>query len=227
MTRTRWITAGTAALVLAGGAITACTVTQAGAGAEVPRAVRATAAEKACEGGMYAWFNVRRDWVLTGVGDVEKAGRGSSDLKDGIHRLYTPRTAVRSEGPALKGKDVLWSLAVHIGEVDADDAGSVDSYFTHVGRKAPAMDAGGRVTFEHSARVVRYALVKQVDADFRYSCSGGGKATTGHAVSWLVDGQGVLECSTPVGEKAHSPARDAARLACGAGSVAAKGSGKA
>lgn len=215
----RWIVAGTAALVLAAGA-TACT-------ADAAEAVKPAVADKACGNGTYDWFNIRQDWVLTGVGDVEKLGKGGGTLKGSMHRLYTPETAVHTEGPTVKGKAALWSLAVRIGEVEADDAGSVDSYFTHAGRKAPALEAGGRITFpkgKRAVQVVQYAMVKQVEADFRYSCSGSGngKTTTGHAISWLVDGRGTLECSYSTGKKAGTPATDAARLACGKDSVAAK-----
>ena len=221
----RWIVAGTAALVLAAGA-TACT-----ADADVAKAVKPAVADKACGNGTYDWFNIRQDWVLTGVGDVEKLGKGGGALKGSMHRLYTPETAVHTEGPTVKAKAALWSLAVRIGEVEADDAGSVDSYFTHAGRKAPALDAGGTITFpkgKRAVQIVQYAMVKQVEADFRYSCSGSGngsangKTTTGHAISWLGDGSGDLECSHPTGKKAGTPATDAARLACGKDSVAAK-----
>lgn len=81
--------------------------------------------------------------------------------------------------------------------------------------------ASNTTTVTNAGTFVDYAWVRQVTADFRYTC--GGKRAVGRATGWDLDGGGVLECSTPIDNaKAGDPASAAARLACGRNSPAAR-----
>jgi hypothetical protein len=217
----RRITAATAtALLLA--ATAACSETNVTAKAVKP----ATVAKKACANGTYTWFNVEQPTRLTGLSAAEKLGKGGGTLKHKLVRLYTPRIEVTADGPVLASKSVLTSLGRYIGYLDAgDEADGVTSVFVKAGTAAPELD-DGKTSFKDAGTFVQYDAVRVVEADFRYSCSGG-RQTTGHAVSWTAPILGLLECGTAVTGKDrkhndHAVARVAARIACGADSVAAK-----
>ncbi|MFJ3537187.1 hypothetical protein ACIPQA_17150 [Streptomyces sp. NPDC090109] len=204
------VLAGTAACTSSGGGATA--------GAE-PKA--APTADAVCEGGVYSWFNVDKRDVLTGVAEKEKVERKGAALTHALTRLHTPRVAVTFEkgSRAIEAKAVLQALAVRIGVAEADDDG-VSTAFADVHRPAQNL-GGGTTTIDGVGTVVRYAWVEQVTADFRYAC-GAGKPVTGRATSWVVDGSGLLECSTPIeGAKEGEPALTAARLSCDPGAPAA------
>ncbi|WP_432122719.1 hypothetical protein [Streptomyces sp. S1] len=205
------VLAGTAACTSGGGGATA--------GAK-PKA--APTADAVCEGGVYSWFNVDKRDVLTGIAEKEKVDRKGAALTHALTRLHTPRIAVTFEkgSRAVDAKGVLQALAVHTGVAEAGDDG-VSTVFADVHRPAQNLDDRGTI-IDGVGTVVRYAWVEQVTADFRYAC-GGGKPVTGRATSWVVDGSGLLECSTPIeGAKEGEPALAAARLSCDPGAPAAK-----
>lgn len=175
-----------------------------------------------CEDGAYSWFNVDKRDVLTGVAEKEKIDRKGARLTHKLTPLHTPRTAVTFEkGPrAGNAKAALRSLAVFIGETNADDDGE-STAFTDVHRSAPDLNDGS-TTIDGLGTIVQYAWVKQVTADFRYTC-GDGKPVTGRATGWVIDGSGLLECSTPIKNvKEGAPALAAARLSCDPDAPAAK-----
>ncbi|MFE5943981.1 hypothetical protein [Streptomyces sp. NPDC056480] len=174
-----------------------------------------------CRNGDYTWFNVDERDVLTGVAEKEKVTRKGATLTHKLMPLHTPRTAVTFEkGARGDAKAALRSLAVLIGEASADDhGGSLE--FSDVRRPAPDLDSGS-TSIDGVGTVVQYAWVEQVTADFRYTC-GSGEPVTGRATSWVIDGSGILKCSTPMKEaKEGEPALTAARLSCGPDSPAAK-----
>ncbi|KOX26927.1 MULTISPECIES: hypothetical protein [unclassified Streptomyces] len=208
------LAAGVVAALLAGAG--ACTSD----GGE-PVARTAPTAGPACGNGTCVWFDVDRRDVLTGVAEKQTLGKGGGSLTHELTPLHTPRVAVAFEkGPRIDAKAVLHSPGVRAGDAgDAGDTAGADA-FTDVRRTAPdprrddtAVDGAG--TF------VNCSWVKQVVADFRYTC-GNGERTTGRATSWVVDGSGILECSEPVERaKEGDPVVAAARLARGPDAPAA------
>ncbi|MER5840085.1 hypothetical protein ABT099_07155 [Streptomyces prasinus] len=218
-TKETFLSACVLAVVLAGTA--ACTSDGDGPTAKAKATAKATA-DTTCEDGAYAWFNVDERDVLTGVAEKEEIGGKGARLTHKLTPLHTPRTAVAFEKGSRAGdaKAALRSLAVLIGEANADDDG-VSSEFTNVHRSAPDLD-NGSTTIDGAGTIVQYAWVKQVTADFRYTC-GDGEPVTGRATGWVIDGSGLLECSTPIENvKEGAPALAAARLSCGPDAPAAK-----
>ncbi|WP_411070076.1 hypothetical protein [Streptomyces sp. cmx-4-25] len=184
-----------------------------------PVAEAAPTTEHTCENGTYAWFNVDRRDVLTGVAEKQKLGKGGGALTHEVTPLHTPRVAVAfQEGPAIDAEAVLRSLGTRTGDVDgADD----DAGFTDVRRPAPDPRTVG-TEMDGAGTFVNYSWVKQVVADFTYTCGTAGR-TTGRATSWVVDGSGVLECSLPVeGTREGDLALAAARFSCGPHAPATK-----
>ncbi|WP_338896273.1 hypothetical protein WBG99_11710 [Streptomyces sp. TG1A-60] len=178
---------------------------------------------KACEGGTFTWSNVEQPTRLTGVSRAERQGDGGGKLTSKLRRLYTPEVSVQAEGPSLDSADVLFSLGKEIGYIDPGarslDEDSVESAFVTVGLKAPVLNDGSlSLSADSAGEYVGYAYVKEAAGDFRYSCPGG-EATTGHAKSWKVDGEGGLKCDEAAGSDA---ARQAALLSCAKDSAAAK-----
>lgn len=210
-----FLSACAVAAILAGTA--ACT-----SDGDRPTAKATATAETLCEGGAYSWFNVDRRDVLTGVADKETIGKKDARLTLKLAPLHTARTAVTFEKGSRAGdaKAALRSLAVLIGEANADDD-AVSTEFTNVHRSVPDLNSGS-ITIDDVGTVVQYAWVKQVTADFRYTC-GDGKPVTGRATGWVIDGSGLLECSTPIKNvKEGHPALAAARLSCDPDAPAAK-----
>ncbi|MFF1510395.1 hypothetical protein [Streptomyces sp. NPDC058326] len=207
--------AACAVAALAVGAV-ACT-----ADGELPadRAKNAAVAE-ACENGTYTWFNVDERDVLTAVAPKQTLGEGGGTLTHRPTRLHTPRTAVTVEkGPRVDTEAALRSLGVHIGDTDAAD--TEDYAFADVRRPAPRLETS-TTSVQGGGTFVDYAFVRQVTGDFRYTC-GSGEPARGRAISWTIDGSGVLECSeVSKGVTAEDPALTAARMSCGPGAPAAR-----
>jgi len=180
------------------------------------KGAQAAAAGKACANGTYTWINIEKPTRLVGVSDVETLGKGGGTLKHKVRRLATFQVGVQAGTGAPAAKEVLTSLGRKIGEIGADEDGT-GAAFTDVDGKAPELNDGSS-TLNSSGRFVHYVALRVVEADFRYTCPGG-STTIGHAKSWIVPIDGVLECSQSTG---NATAREAARLSCGADSVAAK-----
>ncbi|MFI9295915.1 hypothetical protein [Streptomyces gardneri] len=219
-TRGIFLSACAVAVVLAGTA--ACTSD----GDGPPARATATPTAAACKNGTYAWFNVDERDVLTGIAEKQKiTAKGGGELTNKLRPLHTPRVAVTFEKGSRVGdaKDVLRSLGIHIGEIEQVDAADGSTHeFTNVRRAAPDINDGstrmlGPGTF------VEYASVRQVTADFQYTCGTGGPVT-GRATSWTIDGGGMLECFTPIKPTAKKgdPSLAAARLSCGPDAPASK-----
>ncbi|MFD3451837.1 hypothetical protein ACFWVC_06610 [Streptomyces sp. NPDC058691] len=219
----RW-TAG-CAVIAAIAATGACTATEPATGARTapPQPVKVATAERACEDGRYTWFNIERPRRLTGLTAPETKGKGGGTLHHPMRRLSRPVTLVTAVGPALSSRDVLFSLALRIGEAGPDDEPG-NLAFTEAGRRPEGFD--GVTTPAGAGRFVRWADVRAVEADFRYTCPGG-TTTTGHAESWTIQGEGLLDCERHIGGGSGSPAsralaREAARLSCGPDAAAAR-----
>ncbi|SEB59872.1 hypothetical protein [Streptomyces sp. TLI_105] len=193
----------------------ACTNEGDGAGEQATRTTGAV-----CANGTYTWSDVDVRDVLTGVTEKQQLGKGGGGLTDEPAPLHVPVTAVTFEkGPRVDAGAVLRSLAVRVGEADAAEG---DGHgFADVHRPAPGFRSDV-TTVDGAGTFVEYAWVREVGADFQYSC-GDGRRAAGHAVGWTVDGSGVLECSTPItNAKAGEVALEAARLSCGPDSLAAR-----
>ncbi|MYV72203.1 hypothetical protein GT043_41100 [Streptomyces sp. SID2131] len=191
--------------------VVAALLTGAGActsGGGEPAARPKATAVPACEDGTYAWFNVDRRDVLTGVAEKQKLGKEGGVLTREMTPLHVPRVAVAFErGPGIDAKAVLRSLGTRTGDAD-DDPGFTDVHRPAPDPRAVTTDMEGAGTF------VNYSWVKQVVADFTYTCGDGGR-TTGRATSWVVNGSGVLDCSLPAEDaKEGDPALAAARFSC-------------
>ncbi|MFH8575043.1 hypothetical protein OHB11_04275 [Streptomyces zaomyceticus] len=172
-----------------------------------------------CASGSYTWFNVSDQDVLVGLAEKQKIGKGGGPLTNKLSLLHTPVTAVTFEkGPRVDAGATLRSLRAHFSDTQAPD---LDGFgFADVHRTVPKL-ASNTTTVTNAGTFVDYAWVRQVTADFRYTC--GGKRAVGRATGWDLDGGGVLECSTPIDNaKAGDPASAAARLACGRNSPAAR-----
>ena len=223
----RWIAVCVAALaVVSTGACTATYTTTHSESEGPPQKPKQSEAAKACAHGTYQWFNVERPIRLTALTTPEELGEGGGKFKNALQRVWTPVTSVSMEGPAVPSREVLLSLAVWIGEAEKTDE-AADLSFTEVGRKPKDLKRAGAVSVDGAGRFVRYAEVRAVEADFRYTCPGAATVTTGHAKGWTVEGGGTLECGTRIraegaGRAPRTAAREAARLSCGPGSVAAK-----
>ncbi|MEU8677668.1 hypothetical protein [Streptomyces sp. NPDC048560] len=174
----------------------------------------------ACENGTYAWFNTHERDVLTGVAEKQTLGPGGGTLTHRLRPLHTPRTAVTFErGPQAGAETALRSLGAHLGDPEAADGNGYE--FADVRRAAPALSKNS-TGVDGAGTFVDYAWVRQVTADFRYTC-GDGTHVTGRATSWTINGSGVLECSEPAGNvKEHTPGLEAARLSCGPDAPAAE-----
>jgi hypothetical protein len=185
---------------------------------------RAATAAKPCARGTFTWSNVTKRERLTGASAAEDLGADGGKLQNPLRRVYTPRVSVRSQGSAPAPAEVLFSLGKKAAVIDSNaqtlgEAADGESWaFTDVRTPAPKLDKGpvaldgrgGAGTF------VQYAGVKEVEADFHYSCPKGGTAT-GHARSWTVDVTGVLDCGHSV---ETDLARAAARHSCDQGAPA-------
>ncbi|MCX3285220.1 hypothetical protein OR263_00530 [Streptomyces sp. NEAU-H22] len=167
----------------------------------------------ACADGTFTWSHLTERDRLTGVSDSERLGRGGGPLRNPMTRVYTPRPSVRADGPAPSPAEVLFSLGKKAGAIDSAartlaEAGETWP-FTDVRQPAPGLD-DDRVKPRTAGEYVQYAGVKEVAADFRYSCPGG-RTVSGHARNWTVDFTGLTDCA----ERPDSPlARDVARRSC-------------
>ncbi|MFJ1654882.1 hypothetical protein ACIOC2_26650 [Streptomyces sp. NPDC088337] len=176
-----------------------------------------------CANGTFTWFNVERPDRLLGVSEPEEMSKGGGRLTHKVRRVGTVQTAVRAEGAVPASEEVLFSLGKKIGEIDSSAATLKDVTdqkwrFTEVGDQGPRLNDDGPAKVHGPGRFVQYSAVRAVEADFRYTCPAG-STTAGHAKSWTVPMEGLVECGTRT-DKAI--ARQAARRACGAGSAAAK-----
>ncbi|MFD5481653.1 hypothetical protein [Streptomyces hawaiiensis] len=208
-TMRRACTAGLVVGVLVTG-LTACTGDTDGHGT-ARETDRATAT--ACAKGTFTWARVTTRDRLTGVSDPERLGKGGA-LRNPVRRVYTPSPSVRADGPAPSAAEVLFSLGKRTGEIDSDartlaEAGGETWSFTDVRQPAPELD-DDRVTPRAAGEFVQYAGVREVSADFRYTCPDG-RTVSGHARNWTVDIAGLTDCD----ERPDSAlAREVARHAC-------------
>lgn len=193
--------------------LTACTGDAGGGEADKGRKT-GKAVAKACSGGTFTWSQVTKRDRLTGVSDPERLDEGGGSLQNRMRRVYTPSPSVRADGPAPSPAEILFSLGKRTGAIDSDARTlaevSGDTWaFTDVRLTAPELD-DGRVTPHAAGEFVQYAGVREVAADFRYTCPDG-RTVSGHARNWTVDISGLTDCD----ERPDSAlARDVARRAC-------------
>lgn len=204
-----WMAAGAVAALLTGTAACTSDGDARATATTSPAAPAKSTPATACANGTYAWLDVDERDVLTGVAAKQVLGKGGGKLTEPMRRLHTPRVAVdMASGPKVDAAAALRSLGAHIG-----GAGE-DSTFSETGRPAPDLD-GRDTAVDGPGTFVAYAYVREVVADFRLTCPGG-EPSTGSAVSWYVDGSGVLDCTEPPKSLKESEAAEAAaRLSCG------------
>ncbi|MFI9750504.1 hypothetical protein [Streptomyces collinus] len=208
----RACTAGLVIGVLVTG-LTACTG-DAGDGKAAKGRQTGKAVAKACADGTFTWSHVTKRDRLTGVSDPEQLGEGGGSLQNRMRRVYTPRPSVRADGPAPSPAEILFSFGKKTGDIDSDARTlaevSGDTWaFTDVRLPAPRLD-DDRVTPHAAGEFVQYAGVREVSADFRYTCPDG-RTVSGHARNWTVDISGLTDCD----ERPDSAlAREVARHAC-------------
>ncbi|WP_055530165.1 hypothetical protein [Streptomyces graminilatus] len=191
---------------------------------KAPAAVAATA----CANGTYTWFNIEKPTRLLGVTDVETLGKGGGELKKKLKRLATVEISVQAGHGAPAAAEVLFSLGKKVGEIDSDaaslkDADGISWQFLKVGHKGPDLN-DSRMSVAGSGRFVQFAAVRVVEADFRYSCPGG-RTSIGHAKSWIVPIDGVIECDSKLESftrRDDAAVREAALFSCEPGSAATK-----
>ena len=167
----------------------------------------------ACADGTFTWSHLTERDRLTGVSDPERLGKGGGALRNPMRRVYTPSPSVRADGPAPSPAEILFSLGKKTGEIDSDArtlAQADDTWsFTDVRQPAPELD-NDRVKPTTAGEYLQYAGVREVAADFRYSCPGG-RTVSGHARNWTVDFTALTGCD----ERPDSPlAREVARRSC-------------
>ncbi|MZF88646.1 hypothetical protein [Streptomyces sp. SID5643] len=189
--------------------LTACTGDGDGKGEKTGKAVA-----KTCSDGTFAWSHVTKRDRLTGISDPERLGEGGGSLQNRIRRVYTPSPSVRADGPAPSPAEILFSLGKKIGAIDSDartlaEVSGETWAFTDVRLPAPELD-DGRVSPHAAGEFVQYAGVREVTADFRYTCPDG-RTVSGHARNWTVDISGLTDCD----ERPDSAlAREVARRSC-------------
>ncbi|SMQ18682.1 hypothetical protein SAMN06272771_5137 [Streptomyces sp. Ag82_O1-12] len=193
--------------------LTACTA-DAGGDGDSKGGKGGKAVAKACAGGTFTWSHVTKRDRLTGVSESERLEEGDGSLRNRMRRVYTPKPSVRADGPAPSPAEILFSLGRKIGEIDSDartlaEAGGDTWSFTDVRLPAPDLD-DDRVTPHAAGEFVQYAGVREVSADFRYTCPDG-RTVSGHARNWTVDISGITDCD----ERPDSAlAREVARRSC-------------
>ncbi|GAA2583997.1 MULTISPECIES: hypothetical protein [Streptomyces] len=170
---------------------------------------------KACANGTFTWSHLTERDRLTGVSDPERLGKGVGALQNPMRRVYTPRPSVRADGPAPSPAEILFSLGKKAGEIDSDartlaEAGGDTWSFTDVRQPAPELDTD-RVEPHAAGEFVQFAGVREVSADFRYTCPDG-RTVSGHARNWTVDIAGLTGCE----ERPDSVlSREATQRSCG------------
>ncbi|WP_406092980.1 hypothetical protein [Streptomyces sp. NBC_01013] len=176
----------------------------------------AASEQRACEGGTYTWFNLRKQSVLNGVADAQRVTAEATKMVEPIRRLRTDQASLRSDGPRPDAQDVFLALSVHLGFAEKGDEPEGGAGLGEPGTYAPLDEGGGEVT-GHAARLVNFSSVTLVETDFRYTC--GSRAhqepTTGHVSTWTTSGGGILDCDEPLPKGASAAAREAGRLSCG------------
>ncbi|MFE2581442.1 hypothetical protein [Streptomyces sp. NPDC059378] len=181
------------------------------------------AAAAACAHGTYAWSGVVREQKLTGLADPITLKRKTESVSGVIKPLkgvsYKPH--VMSTGPGVRAADAIKALGRYLGTEEplADPSESAmpeetpTDFYYNIGDLKGSYYAWGSVGL--------------VEADFTYTCQGGGaKPVKGYVVTWETLGGGFLSCDDRVtGDPFWRPdaaARTAARTLCPAGSPAAK-----
>ncbi|WNI34054.1 hypothetical protein [Streptomyces sp. ITFR-6] len=178
----------------------------------------AASQQRACEGGTYTWFNLQKHDVLNGVTEVQRVTAEPTKLTAPMRRLRTDRASLESDGPALDPHAVFFALDTRLGLTEKGEELDDTSGWSGLGEPgayAPLAEGGGEFS-GLAARLVSYSFVKLVEADFRYACgSGEGREpTTGHVLTWIVDGEGTLNCDEPLTKGTSAPAHEAERLSC-------------
>ncbi|MYX66390.1 hypothetical protein GTW90_13860 [Streptomyces sp. SID8373] len=169
---------------------------------------------KACRGGTYTWFNLRQDWMINGVTEAQSLTRSARVTKP-IRRLRTDPASVVTEGADLDPDLVLHSLGTKLGLVSADDDPKGGSALGEPGTYAPLDEPLGQAgDLKDGVRLVSFSFFKLIDADFRYTCAGGGQPIIGHVSTWGPSGGGAVNCDETLGKDASAAAHEAVRLSC-------------
>ncbi|WP_202540976.1 hypothetical protein [Streptomyces sp. SID2563] len=188
--------------------------------AEAAEADQAVAREpRACRGGTYTWFNLRKHSVLNGLADPQRiTGKPGEPVKltEPMRRLRTDQASLDTQGPRLDPQEVLFALGVHIGFADKDEDPEDAAGLAEPGEYAPVEGGGGEISGMNGAVLVDFSSLQLVETDFQYTCGSGERRerTTGHVVTWTSSSLGELRCGVPLPRKASAAAHEALRLSC-------------
>ncbi|WP_326738510.1 hypothetical protein [Streptomyces sp. NBC_01022] len=174
--------------------------------------------ERACKGGTYTWFNLRKVSVLNGVTKAQRVTPEGTELTAPMQRLRTDQASLETEGPRLDSHAVFFALSMRLGFAEKGDELDDPASWSGLGEPGayvPLGESGGEFS-GLGADLVSYSFAKLVEADFRYSCGSGGdrEPTIGHVSTWIVTGEGALACKEPLPKDAAA-AHEAKRLSCG------------
>jgi len=178
----------------------------------------------ACTQGTYAWSGVERVEKLTGLADpitfrTKKTASVAVDIKLVDSGTYKPH--MTSTAPGVRAADAIKALGRYLrtDEPLADPSAPAE----------PADDGGYYSVHEGEFKGSYYAwsYIGLVEADFTYTCRGGGaEPIQGHVLTWDDSGSGFMSCGDPIEDGALPTSKAAERAAaaklCPADSPAAK-----
>ena len=174
---------------------------------------------RACDKGSYEWFNVSRQSVLTDLGRTRHYDKGQKVSTKDVREVARYTKSVRTTGGKLSQRRVIHSLARHL-KLPADElAGDVNGPSART--TANDRSSYGLHEAEVSDRYVPARAATLVEADFRYRCTGRGRAASGHVVTWQSLEVGAVACGRKPEKGLSDGVREAARLGCRAGDPAA------
>ncbi|MFD3933301.1 hypothetical protein [Streptomyces sp. NPDC058614] len=177
-----------------------------------------------CTQGTYAWSGIEREQKLTALGDPirlnKKTDSVSADLKPLKGVSYKPH--MTSTAPGVRAADAIKALGRYL-ETEEPLADPSES---------AVPDEAGEYFELHTGDLqgsyYAWSYIGLVEADFIYTCRGGGDAepVEGHVLTWDQVGTGFLTCGDPIEDDgpgtSDAAERIAARKTCPAGSPAAK-----
>ncbi|WP_405906792.1 hypothetical protein OG742_15335 [Streptomyces sp. NBC_00828] len=176
-----------------------------------------------CTQGTYTWSGIEREQKLTGLADPirlkKKTDSVSVDLKPLRSVSYKPH--MTSMAPGVRAADAIKALGRHLKAAQPLAAPSEPAVPSEVGEHFEAH------TGDLQGAYYAWTYVDLVEADFTYTCRGGGTdPVTGHVLTWETTGTGFLTCGDPIDAadlaSPDAAERSAARQTCPADSPAAK-----
>ncbi|MFB7330822.1 hypothetical protein ACFC00_04170 [Streptomyces adustus] len=177
----------------------------------------------ACAHGTYAWSGILREEKLTGLADPIRLKKKTDSVSGLIKPLkgvsYKPH--VTATGPGVHAADAIKALGRYLGTdeplADPAEPAEPDEFPIHFDYAMGDLEGSYYL----------WNAVDLIEADFTYTCQGGGaKPVKGYVVTWETTGGGFMPCADRVTDnplkRPDAAARTAARTLCPADSPAAK-----